>query len=126
ATFIAANYNQPFDIDDFARAGKQLLNALEKEIGWMYETLHTDGKSRARIDFMVWSEVLSCPSCAGEIVFTDVALDEETQKVDDVLVCPHCSAQAKKEQIDLQFEAFRDPATGQTERRPKRVPALIQ
>ncbi|WP_114650328.1 DNA methyltransferase [Pseudothauera hydrothermalis] len=125
ATFIAANYNTPFDVDAFAKAGKQLLKQVEQEIGWMYETLHSDGKTIARIDYTVWSEVLSCPACAGEIVFTDAALDEETKAVADVLTCPHCGAQGKKEQMDLRFETFIDPATGQTEKRPKRVPALI-
>lgn len=125
ATFIAANYNTPFDVDAFAKAGKQLLKQVEQEIGWMYETLHSDGKTIARIDYTIWSEVLSCPACAGEIVFTDAALDEETKAVADVLTCPHCGAQGKKEQMDLRFETFIDPATGQTEKRPKRVPALI-
>jgi hypothetical protein len=50
ATFIAANYSIPFDVDAFAKAGKQLLNEVDKEIGWMYETLHSDGKTKARID----------------------------------------------------------------------------
>lgn len=125
ATFIGANYNIPFDVDAFAKAGKQLLKAVEQDIGWMYETLHSDGKTKARIDYTVWSEVLACPSCAGEIVFTDAALDEETKEIADVLTCPHCGAQAKKEQMDLQFETFIDPATGEPDKRPKRVPALI-
>ncbi len=125
ATFIGANYNIPFDVDAFAKAGKQLLQSVAQDIGWMYETLHSDGKTIARIDYTVWSEVLACPSCAGEIVFTDAALDEETKAVADLLTCPHCSAQAKKEQMDLQFETFIDPTTGQPDKRPKRVPALI-
>lgn len=125
ATFIGANYNIPFDVDAFAKAGKQLLKDLEQDIGWMYETLHSDGKTKARIDYTVWSEVLACPSCSGEIVFTDAALDKETKEVADVLTCPHCGAQAKKEQMDLQFETFIDPATGQANKRPKRVPSLI-
>jgi hypothetical protein len=45
ATFIGANYNIPFDVDAFAQAGKQLLKAVEQDIGWMYETLHSDGKT---------------------------------------------------------------------------------
>lgn len=125
ATFIGANYNIPFDVDAFTLAGAQLLKAVEQDIGWMYETLHSDGTTKARIDYTVWSEVLACPSCAGEIVFTDAALDEVTKTVADVLTCPHCGAQAKKEQMDLQFETFIDPATGQADKRPKRVPALI-
>jgi len=126
ATFIAANYNLPFDVDAFVKAGKRLLTEVEHEIGWMYETLHTDGKTKGRIDFTVWSEVLNCASCAGEIVFTTAALDENTQRVDDILTCPHCGVQAKKEQMDLQFESFLDHASGTLEKRPKRVPALIK
>ena len=39
ATFIAANYNLPFDVREFARAGKQILDEVEQEIGWMYRTV---------------------------------------------------------------------------------------
>lgn len=126
ATFIAANYNRAFDVEAFSQAGKQLLKAVEQDIGWMYETLHTDGKTKGRIEYTVWSEVLNCASCAGEVVFTTVALDEDTQRVNDTLTCPHCGAKAKKEQMDLQFESFLDPTSGKLEKRPKRVPALIK
>lgn len=125
ATFIAANYNLPFDVDAFSNAGGKLLKEVEREIGWMYETLHSDGKTKARIEYTVWSEVLNCSSCAGEIVFTDAALDEETQRVANELTCPHCGAQSTKEKMDLAFESFVDSATGQVETRPKRVPVII-
>ncbi|WLG45728.1 DNA methyltransferase [Pseudomonas sp. FP1740] len=125
ATFIAANYNLPFDVDAFSKAGRKLLKEVEREIGWMYETLHSDGKTKARIEYTVWSEVLNCSSCAGEIVFTDAALDEETQRVANELTCPHCGAQSTKEKMDLAFESFVDSASGQVETRPKRVPVII-
>lgn len=125
ATFIAANYNLPFDVDAFSNAGGKLLKEVEREIGWMYETLHSDGKTKARIEYTVWSEVLNCSSCAGEIVFTDAALDEETQRVANELTCPHCGAQSTKEKMDLAFESFVDSASGQVETRPKRVPVII-
>jgi len=126
ATFIGANYNLPFDVEAFASAGKKMLKEIEQELGWMYETLHIDGKTKGRIEYTVWSEVLSCSSCAGEIVFTDAALDEETQRVADVLTCPHCGAQGTKEQMDLLFESFVDPATLSVDKRPKRVPVIIK
>lgn len=125
ATFIAANYNTPFNVEQFAEAGKSLLKNVEKEIGWMYETTHSDGKTKGAIDYTVWSEVLTCSSCAGEIVFTEAALDEETQKVAGVLTCPHCGVQATKEQMDLSFESFLDQSSGKADKRPKRVPVRI-
>lgn len=125
ATFIAANYNTPFNVEQFAEAGKSLLKNVEKEIGWMYETTHSDGKTKGAIDYTVWSEVLTCSSCAGEIVFTEAALDEETQKVAGVLTCPHCGVQATKEQMDLSFESFLDQSSGKADKRPKRAPVKI-
>ena len=72
ATFIAANYNLPFDVEAFFRLPpKNCLEDVEKEIAWMYETLHTDGKTKGRIEYTVWSELFTCPDCSGEVVFLD-------------------------------------------------------
>ena len=125
ATFIAANYNLPFDVEAFAKVGKQLLKDVEQEIGWMYETLHTDGQTKGRIDFTVWSEVFNCGSCSGEVVFTEAALNVETQRIADELICPHCGVKSKKEGMDLAFESFVDPGSKLVEKRPKRVPVII-
>lgn len=125
ATFMAANYNTPFDVEFFKSAGQSLLKEVDREIGWMYETLHSDGKTKGRVEYTVWSEVLSCSSCAGSIIFTEASKDEDTNGVSDFLTCPHCGAKAKKEQMDLTFESFIDPATNITEKRPKRVPVSI-
>lgn len=126
ATFIASNYNIPFDVEQFAKAGKQLLDQMEQEIGWMYETLHTDGKTKGRIAYTVWSEVFSCASCAGDIVFLDAAFDEESSRVSKEIVCPHCGATAPKEHLDLVFETYIDSKSNTVEKRPKRRPVSIR
>ncbi|MBA2468076.1 MAG: DNA methylase, partial [Chloroflexia bacterium] len=97
---------------------------IEAELGRMYETTHTDGR-KGRIEYTVWSEVFTCPSCTGEVVFTDAALDLETFRVADSLTCPHCGAQSTKERMDLAFESFLDIATGEVATRPRRVAVLI-
>jgi DNA modification methylase len=125
ATFIAANYNLPFDVEAFARAGKQLLDELEQEIGWMYETLHTDGKTKGRIEYTVWSEVFTCPHCAGEVSFLDEALDEDTKRVRDDFPCPSCGAELTKKKLEKLFETTVDPVSGKVLKTAKRVPSLI-
>ncbi|MBM4046740.1 MAG: DNA methylase, partial [Planctomycetes bacterium] len=35
ATFIAANYNIPFNVNAFAEAGRRLLKEVQTELGWM-------------------------------------------------------------------------------------------
>jgi DNA modification methylase len=125
ATFIAANYTIPFDVEAFAKAGKQLLEELEQEIGWMYETLHTDGRTRGRIEYTVWSEVFTCPECAGEVNFTEEALDEESKRVKESFPCPHCGAALTKSRLERLYSTKLDPITGKAIQVPKRVPTLI-
>jgi rubredoxin len=125
ATFIAANYNLPFDVDAFAKAGGQLLKEIEQEIGWMYETLHIDGKTKGRIEFTVWSEVFTCPECAGEVNFLDEALDEDSKRVRDTFPCPHCGAELTKKKLEKLNETFLDPVLNKPIRRAKRIPSLI-
>lgn len=125
ATFIGANYNLPFDVDSFIKAGKQLLREVDREIGWMYETLHSDGKTKGRIEFTVWSEIFTCPECAGEVNFTDEALDEQTKRVRDEFPCPHCGAELTKKRLDQLFESQTDQATGLSRSTPKRAPSII-
>ncbi|HEL5054236.1 TPA: hypothetical protein UOA92_002030 [Stenotrophomonas maltophilia] len=125
ATFIGANYNIPFDVDAFAKAGKQLLKDVEQDIGWMYETLHSDGKTKGRIEYTVWSEVFSCPECAGTVNFLDEALEDESKRVREVFPCPHCGAELNKDRLERVLETRTDPATGQSWQRVKFQPSII-
>lgn len=125
ATFIAANYNIPFDADEFAEAARKLLDDVEDELGWMYETLHTDGKTQGRINYTVWSEVFSCRECGEEVVFLDAALDMKTGRISKKIECNSCGAVATKEKMDLLFETFWDEPHGRMDRRPRRVPLFI-
>ena len=126
ATFIAANYNIPFDVHEFAQAAREILDDVEEEVGWMYETLHTDGKTKGRINYTVWSEVFSCPECAGEMVFTKEALDMRTKRVRPSFPCPQCDTLLKKRDLNRLDSTQIDPVTGTPFLEPRRVPVLIE
>ncbi|TLD44376.1 MAG: hypothetical protein FAZ92_03364 [Accumulibacter sp.] len=125
ATFIAANYNLPFDVEVFAQAGQQLLKSVEQDIGWMYATLHTDGKTKGGIEYTVWSEVFTCPECAGTVNFLDEALEDESKRVRDVFPCPHCGAELNKDRLERVLETRVDPATGRAWQRVKFKASLV-
>jgi predicted RNA methylase len=125
ATFIGANYNLPLDVDLFAKAGKQLLADVEREIGWMYETLHTDGKTIGKIEYTVWTEIFSCPECAAEINFLNEALEDESKRVRATFPCPHCDAELNKDRLERVLETMNDPITGDPWQRVKLAPAII-
>jgi 16S rRNA G966 N2-methylase RsmD len=125
ATFIAQNYLLPLDAESFESEARKLLKETEKDCGWMYETMHKDGKSVGRINFTVWSDIFSCPECAGEINFVKEAFDEKTQSIRDTVKCPHCAALLSKSQLELRYESHLDPTIGTAIRIPIRVPVRI-
>ena len=125
ATFIAANYNIPFDVGAFQAAADRLLAEVEAEVGWMYETRHTDGRRTGRINYTVWSEVFSCPDCTGEIVFLDEALDKVSRRTRSEFPCPHCAVKLKKGNLKPSLETLSDPATGRPWKRIRLRPVLI-
>ena len=123
ATFIAAGLNLPVDADAFDRASKRLLDRFDAEYGWMYETHLSDGRP-ARIDYTVWSEVMTCPHCGTGVVFFDVAFDEETGRVRDEFNCGSCGATVTKDRLERRFATVRTLAGDTIERveyRPVRL-----
>lgn len=125
ATAIAAGYNVSFDVNAFEHEARRILHEVEAELSWMYETLHSDGKTHGRIVTTVWSEVFSCRECGEEIVFYDAAFDVESGKVADAVSCTRCGAVNNKRSLDRVFEIHLDPITQTTVSQQKRVPVLV-
>ena len=145
ATFIAYNYNTPVDVAAFEKEAKRILKEVEEECGWMYETIHTDGKTKGKINYTVWSDVFVCTECAEEFVFWDVAVKLGEGVVLEDFQCPRCKhwlskspANPKAElqkptkqrraissKVDRAWETKFDLAIGQTVKQAKQVPVLI-
>lgn len=124
ATFIAYNYNTPVDTDAFQHEARRILDEVQKECGWMYETRHSDGHI-GTINYTVWSDVFACPTCAGDVVFYDAALDQKTGEVKDEFCCPHCGTTLTKRSMDHAWVTRYDKAIGQTVCQAKQVPVLV-
>jgi DNA modification methylase len=123
ASFIAYNYNTPIDVLEFESEAKRILAEVEKECGWIYETHDKYGKGK--INYTVWSDVFVCPSCNGEIVFFDVAVDKATGSVRDTFNCPHCNSVQSKRTVSKAKITTYDTALNCTISQTKTVPVLI-
>lgn len=106
ATFIEAGLNVPVDADAFARASKDMLDRFDDEYGWMYVTQLEDGRN-ARIDYTVWSEVMTCPHCGSRVVFFEAAFDHGTDRVLDEFTCLFCGAEVTKGTLERRFATVR-------------------
>lgn len=124
ATFIAYNYNTPVNVEAFEREAKRILQEVEEECGWMYETKHTDG-STGKINYTVWSDVFGCPECSNEVIFWEAAVDKEGGSVLKEFPCPHCSTELTKRNMERAWITKYDSAIDETIRQAKQVPVLI-
>ncbi|WPL15713.1 Adenine specific DNA methylase Mod [Thiorhodovibrio winogradskyi] len=124
ATFIAYNYNTPVDVVTFEKNAKCILKEVEEELGWMYETLHTDNKTRGRINYVIWSDVFSCSGCQEEVVFLDAAVSDDGQVSSDSFECPSCKATLSKASIEKRMESVLSH-DGTIVERVKKVPVSV-
>jgi hypothetical protein len=125
ASFISATYNLPFDVPSFEREAGRILDEVKVSLGWMYETIHSDGVTKGLINYTVWSEVFSCPECAGDVDFISEALDSETKKTRDSFPCPHCDVVLTKDKLERVLKTDVDSLTGKIRNHVRFEPVLI-
>lgn len=125
ATFIAANYNSPIEVDKFEHDSAQALALLDQECAWMYKTSHSGGPAKGTINYTVWSDVFVCPECTSEIVFWDAAVDKASWQVRDDFCCPTCNVKVGKRNLERVWVSYRDETTGAIAQIAKQVPTLI-
>lgn len=109
---------------------QKAIQIVEDETAWMFETNHGGEESlvgpvRGRINFVVWSDVFVCPSCAKEYVFWDEAVDIKKGKIASKYHCPHCSAEITKNESTRAYSTIYDAHLGTSVTMGKQVPVLI-
>ena len=131
ATFIASLYTTPVDLIRLDNAFSTVINKVEDECKWMYETEPEESavsmfrNDKGHVDYTVWSDVFICPQCGKEVVFWDAAVDKDTGSVKDVFYCPHCSASMTKKASSRALTTYLDPKLNEVISTTKQVPVLI-
>ena len=121
-TLISRNFNVQFDVEAQVALAGHLLDEIENELGWAFETEHTGWDSNDRtsasrrnlnkptgkgtINFVVWSDVFVCSECAGDIVFWEAAMDPDNAGIKDHFQCPHWGAKSTKGISTVQSKPF--------------------
>ena len=124
ATFISANYNRPLH-SRLVSIAEDLVAKVENELAWLYQTTDKKTGRLLHIESVIWSDVFLCPDCSHEIVFWHYARDDEEEgRVSKSFHCPKCDASLTKAKLDQCIETITS-VTGETIRRIKRLPVLI-
>jgi len=123
ATFISYHYNRPDR--DFAPQARELLREVKAQVGWMYETRHRDGQTKGWINYVIWSDVFTCPVCKEELVFWEEAVDANSRRILQSFPCKGCGSSLSKRALVPVLEEKYDEALGQYVTQAKQVPVLI-
>ncbi len=79
-----------------AQAANELSKCTDVQSVKAYLLQIGQGAALGHVEFMVWSDVLLCPQCAGDIVFFDAASDPTSGAVAESFPCPTCRAEVTK------------------------------
>ena len=102
SSFISGVISEfPGKKEDSIKSIERALRKSERELAWMYETRHSgtsllSDTAKGTINFVVWSDVLVCPSCSHQIVFWNDVVDIENGKIPSSFFCPSCHASISK------------------------------
>lgn len=131
STFISWNYNNLFGQELFLSEFNRICAEVQNEYGWVYETKHLEiqyqqeliaKNKKGIINYVVWSDVFSCPYCKHEFDYYSVdQLKDESKS----FACPSCKAQIKKDECKRVQVSIFDQFLSQNIRTNLQVPVLI-
>ncbi len=127
ATFIAYNYNKKVDVAEFEREANRILQEVEDECGWMYETNHVPAvisRSEATRNLSTEQEKMPPPNALGQndkmdnnktvegVQMNAFGKDEKIGKGkinytvwSDVFICPYCGEEIVFWEVAVDKEA---------------------
>ena len=125
ATFIAHNHNKKINIRGFEISAKNLLKKLLSKCAWVYETVHSDGKTKGKINYTVWSDIFICSECTGHLSAWKLYYNEKPGAINQKMVCWHCNSELKRNDLDRVLVTDLDPVTKTPIKSVKQIPVYI-
>lgn len=123
-SFISYHYNANRSSEEFEQCASGVITKLQEEFAELYTTKH-DKKTSGVINYVVYSDVFTCPECAAQINFWDETVDLARNKVVSEFDCPSCSARLTKRKLNQFYETRTDPVTGEVISVARQIPVLI-
>jgi len=99
AAHIAYNYCTPVDVTALRQEFERIKLAVKDEFDWLYGTTCDRCGNPAAIQYTVWSDVFECDRCSARLVLWDLAVNQETGKVQETFTCPECGKEQTKARL---------------------------
>jgi DNA modification methylase len=137
ATFMSYNYNKNTSYREIENQVKKIIKELETDCLWVYKTTHPqkDKKNvtlfgdkeskKGIINYIVWSEVFTCPDCMAEFSYYEVVIDKKTKETKKQFNCPKCNKSLKRRDLERSYELIYDHKLSRAINTIKHTPVLI-
>lgn len=130
ASFIGHNHTNLTDLNSFKKNAIKIYDSVYKKWGHLYKTNYKG--NIGIINYVIWSENLSCPNCSEIFNYWEVAVPE-MGNVLEVFNCPKCSSTLKKSKggdkniplANKHFETIFDKITNSAINKYSLKPVLI-
>jgi DNA modification methylase len=99
AGFIASRYND-FSSEDYDMSSPldEILD-VSPNVRSLYTTHGPKGNADAAIEYVVWSEVFSCPGCQHETSLYEFAIAPGSSELRETFTCPSCGKELEKSDL---------------------------
>lgn len=124
ATFITNAYNSKASPTEFEKASTSAISKLRELYEELYKTSHSKTQDGV-INYVVYSDIFTCPECAFKINFWDETVDTEKNTASTEFNCPSCSVSLTKKKLNQFYENKIDAVTGELISVARQVPVLI-
>lgn len=123
-SFAAKTISNRLKANEFKKAVADFVGKAGEQLMHYYSTVDPDGKT-GMIRYIIWSEILLCPYCGGEISFFERGTKRNPVIFEKDIICPHCGKETSVDEMKFQTEEYMDGLTGELEMRKKRLPSWV-
>jgi hypothetical protein len=109
ASHIAAGYNMPFSTKQFKDKAFGIIQQVEDELGYLYET-----SKNYHIYSSIWSDIFVCNSCNSEFPIWNLIINENKKEFIDEFNCPNCGVRCTKKTMSKAVETYYDEFAKET------------
>lgn len=123
-SYVADNLCNPPESELFEKEALNLLERVEKNLGWMYEAEDPQG-NKGVIRHVIWNEVLICNNCYEKSPYLDVMINEDPLYIKDKFVCKKCGFSTEVSKLERDKEIYYDNLLNEELTRKKRIMSKV-
>lgn len=124
ATFAIKTILSRISGDEFSDVVYDFLKRAQDFVANLYDVIDPNGQI-GTIRYIIWSEVLICPSCHSELSYFEYGTSRDPVQFKKKIVCPYCNKAHYTDEMPFATEDYYDKLLHKKLSRKKRIPAWI-